>query len=113
MGDNLNAPHGGILKDMMASPERVADMRELSVDWPSWDLPGRQLSDLELLLNGGFSPLSGFMTSTDYDRVRSEMRLADGTLWPIPLTLDVTEQLATDLAKEKTLALRGEPLWVE
>lgn len=106
MADHLNAPHGGILKDLMASPERVEEMRALSVEWPSWDLTARQICDVELLLNGGFSPLSGFMTSSDYDRVRSEMRLADGTLWPIPVTLDVTEQLATDLARNKTIALR-------
>jgi sulfate adenylyltransferase len=106
MADHLNAPHGGILQDLLASPERVEEMRELSVDWPSWDLTARQLCDLELLLNGGFSPLSGFMTSADYDRVRSEMRLGDGTLWPIPVTLDVTDQLATDLANGDTIALR-------
>jgi sulfate adenylyltransferase len=106
MADHLNTPHGGVLQDLMVSPERAEEMRELSVDWPSWDLTGRQLCDLELLLNGGFSPLSGFMTGSDYDRVRGEMRLADGTLWPIPVTLDVTERLASDLGNETLLALR-------
>ena len=106
MAGNLNGPHGGTLKDLMAAPERVQEMRAQSVGWPSWDLTARQICDLELLLNGGFSPLSGFMIGSDYDRVRSEMRLADGTLWPIPVTLDVTEQQATELGIDQTVALR-------
>ena len=48
----------------------------------------------------------GFMVSSDYDRVRSEMRLGDGTLWPIPVTLDLTEEQATELAVDQTVALR-------
>lgn len=52
------------------------------------------MCDIELLLNGAFSPLKGFMGQADYDRVVEEMRLSDGTLWPIPITLDVTEEFA-------------------
>ena len=54
------------------------------------DLGPRQLSDLELLLNGALSPLVGYMGADEHRRVCAEMRLADGTLWPIPITLDVT-----------------------
>ena len=56
-----------------------------------------QLNDFELLANGGFSPLQGFMTSADYDSVAASMTLADGTLWPMPITLDVSEDFAEGL----------------
>lgn len=49
----------------------------------------RQLCDLELILNDGFSPLNGFMNRADYERVLKEMRLTDGTLWPMPIVLDI------------------------
>ncbi len=65
-------------------------LEESERDWPSWDLTDRQLCDLELILNGGFSPLSGFLTGADYELVLADMRLADGSLWPMPVTLDVT-----------------------
>ena len=58
---------------------------------------GRQLCDLELLLNGGFSPLRGFMTKADYEGVCKNMKLASGVLWPMPITLDVTEAFARTL----------------
>jgi sulfate adenylyltransferase len=73
---------------------------------PSWALTPRQLADLELLLSGGFSPLTGFMGAAEADSVRRDMRLADGTFWPVPITLDVTEEAAKGLAKGRTLALR-------
>ena len=57
----------------------------------------RQLCDLELLLSGGFSPLRGFMNKADYEGVCSNMRLASGVLWPMPITLDVTEEFAKTL----------------
>nr|MDP9122512.1 bifunctional sulfate adenylyltransferase/adenylylsulfate kinase [Acidobacteriota bacterium] len=78
-----------------------------SRDWPSWDLTPRQLCDLELLLSGAFSPLTGFMGRADHDSVCEHQRLASGTLWPIPILLDVTPALAERLEPGKTvLALR-------
>src|SRR4029077_9601015 len=70
------------------------------------DLTPRQFCDLELLLNGGFSPLSGFMGKADHDSVCARMRLADGTLWPLPVLLDVTSQAAEKLRVGGMLALR-------
>ncbi len=90
----------------MAGGERVNELRTESVAWPSWDLTPRQICDLELLLNGGFSPLRGFMTRADYESVVRNMRLSDGTLWPIPVTLDVTEELAGRLRSGDWLSLR-------
>ena len=106
MSAHIIAPHGGTLVDLFAAPERAADIVAASRDWPSHDLTPRQLCDLELLLNGGFSPLTGFMTSRDHAAVCSDMRLADGTLWPIPITLDVDEALADRLSAGDSLALR-------
>ena len=106
MTDHLISPHGGTLVNLEASSGRMSELREQSVDWPSWDLTERQICDLELLLSGGFSPLDGFLRKGDYDRVCSEMRLADGTLWPIPITLDISEQAAEAIAPGQTLALR-------
>ena len=62
-------------------------------DYASWDLTERQLCDIELLLNGAFSPLDGFLNRDDYDAVVSDMRLTSGVLWPMPITLDVTRRL--------------------
>ncbi len=108
MTDSLIAPHRGTLVNLMVSEARATALKAASRPWPSWDLTPRQLCDLELLLNGGFSPLCGFLTRQDYERVCAEMRLADGggTLWPIPVTLDVTEALARELEPGSDLALR-------
>ena len=106
MSDHLIAPHGGALVDLLVSPARAAELREASRDWFSWDLTSRQLCDLELLLNAGFSPLTGFMTRKDYDTVCADMRLANGAVWPIPITLDITEATAEKLAPGASLALR-------
>ena len=54
--------------------------------YSSWQLTDRQICDLELLLNGGFSPLMGFMGKADYESVLDNMRLRDGSLWPMPIT---------------------------
>jgi sulfate adenylyltransferase len=103
---NLIEPHGGTLVDLMDDEERSRELMEAARDWLSLDLNQRQLCDLELILNGGFSPLAGFSTRADYDRIVEDMRLADGTLWPMPITLDVSEQLASSLEPGSTLALR-------
>ncbi|HEY1464230.1 MAG TPA: bifunctional sulfate adenylyltransferase/adenylylsulfate kinase [Terriglobales bacterium] len=94
---HLIAPHGGELVDLIVKPERAAELKSQSREWPSWDLTARQICDLELLMSGGFSPLRGFMTRADYDGVCKDMHLANGTLWPMPITLDVKEEFAKSL----------------
>ncbi len=106
MTDHLIAPHGGELVDLLAGEDRAAELKETSRDWPSWDLTARQLNDIELLATGAFSPLQGFMGQGDYDSVVADMRLADGTLWPMPITLDVTEEAAEGLQVGDSVALR-------
>src|SRR5260221_5142126 len=99
-------PHGGARVDPLVADERAAVLKAASRDWPSWDLTARQLCDLELLMNGGFSPLRGFLGREDYESVCARMRLADGTLWPIPIALDLTEEAAGKLGPGSSLALR-------
>ncbi len=94
---HLIAPHGGELVNLTAQPERGSELKAHSREWPSWDLTARQLCDLELLMSGGFSPLRGFMTRADYEGVCHNMRLASGLLWPMPITLDVSEAFAKSL----------------
>ena len=94
---HIIAPHGGELIDLIAAPERSAELKAQSREWPSWDLTPRQICDLELLMSGGFSPLQGFMTRPDYEGVSHNMRLSSGVLWPMPITLDVKEDFAKSL----------------
>ena len=104
---HLIAPHGGELIQLLVSPAVAAELKGHSKEWPSWDLSPRQLCDLELLMNGGFSPLRGFMTRKDYEGVCHNMRLTDGNLWPMPITLDVTEEFAKKLTPGSSkIALR-------
>ena len=94
---HLIAPHGNELVNLIAPAQRGLDLRAHSREWPSWDLTPRQLCDLELIMSGGFSPLRGFLTRPDYEGVCHNMRLANKTLWPIPVTLDVPEEFAKAL----------------
>jgi len=104
---HLISPHGGELIQLQVPEEVAAELKGHSKEWPSWDLTARQLCDLELLMSGGFSPLSGFMNRADYEGVCHNMRLANGVLWPIPITLDVTEEFAKKLTPGKSkIALR-------
>ncbi|GAA0888533.1 bifunctional sulfate adenylyltransferase/adenylylsulfate kinase [Rhodanobacter soli] len=113
--DALIAPHGGVLKELYLPPAEAEALKLRSARLPGVDLDTRQLCDLELLLSGAFSPLEGFLGRRDYDRVVKELRLADGTLWPIPITLDVSEEFAAQLSTGSEVALRdsqGVPLAV-
>lgn len=95
-----------LLNNLIVTDERKRKLRQISRDLPSWDLRQRQLCDLELLLNGGFSPLTGFAGRCDFDSICDSMHLADGTLWPIPIILEVDEEVAGGLAEGSLLALR-------
>jgi sulfate adenylyltransferase len=92
--------------DLLTTAERSTELKAEARELPSWSLAPRQLADLDLLLSGAFSPLDRFMGRRDYDGVLRERRLADGTFWPLPVTLDVPEDLATSLVPGAALALR-------
>ena len=106
MPDQLISPHGGALVDLIVPPARAAELKEQSRGWPSLDLTPRQLCDLELLANGAFSPLQGFLGEEDYNSVCENMRLVSGDLWPMPINLDISEEKAAELGDGGTLALR-------
>ncbi|MEO8672852.1 MAG: bifunctional sulfate adenylyltransferase/adenylylsulfate kinase [Tahibacter sp.] len=102
----LIAPHGGSLVDLLVPEAERAALKRSASGLPAWDLTPRQLCDVELLITGAFSPLTGFMRRADHERVCREMRLADGTLWPMPITLDVSADFAAKLGDAKQIALR-------
>ncbi|KAF1995792.1 ATP-sulfurylase [Amniculicola lignicola CBS 123094] len=93
-----NPPHGGILKDLIArDAPRRNQLSEEAEKLPAIVLSERQLCDLELILNGGFSPLEGFLNEKDYNGVVSDVRLADGNLFSIPITLDISQETIDEL----------------
>ena len=97
--------HGGSLVDLIVSADRAEELKHNALNWPSITLNSRQLSELTLLMNGGFSPLTGFMNKADYLSVLETMHLVDGTLWPIPVCLGVSEEIAEKLKTTEKLAL--------
>lgn len=97
-----NIPHGGVLKDLLArDAPRQTELKAEAEDLPDLFLTERQLCDLELILCGGFSPLEGFMSKKDYDGVLDNLRLADGSLFSIPITLDISAEDKERLKVEK------------
>jgi sulfate adenylyltransferase len=102
----LKEAHGGELIDRYLSPKAAAAEKEASRDIPSWDLSARQLCDIELILNGAFSPLTGFLNQEDYDGVCKDMRLTSGVFWPMPVTLDVSEAFSQSVESGQKIALR-------
>jgi len=86
--------HGGSLKELYLSEGKADEEKDRAKDYKSWDLTQRQICDLDMLMNGAFSPLEGFLGQDDYERVCDEMRLTSGILWPLPITLDVSEELS-------------------
>jgi sulfate adenylyltransferase len=91
------APHGGELINRVASSAQREIFLSKADFLPRVELDERAVSDLEMIAIGGFSPLKGFMNQADYNRVVTEMRLANGIVWSIPITLSVTEAVATPL----------------
>ena len=96
------------IKELYLNYEEAQSSKVRAAELTSWDLTPRQICDLELLMNGGFSPLNGFLGKADYDGVVENMRLADGSLWPIPINLDVTAEFAEGLILDEHVALRDQ-----
>jgi sulfate adenylyltransferase len=94
------------IPELYVSSDSAQKLKVEAGNLPSWDLTARQVCDLELLMNGGFHPLKGFLSEADYDGVVANMRTADGTLWPMPITLDVSEAFADKVEPGQDIALR-------
>ena len=99
----LISPYGGRLIDLTVTADELPELIEKARDLPSIQLSERAVCDLELLATGGFSPLDSFLSHADHDRVVEEMRLADGTLFPIPVTLGIASGSAIKLDEEVAL----------
>ncbi|HET9949737.1 MAG TPA: sulfate adenylyltransferase, partial [Longimicrobiales bacterium] len=91
---------------LLVSDEQARELKKEAVHLPSWDVGPRQIWDLELLMSGAFAPLKGYLGRADYESVCENMRLADGSLWPMPIVLDVTEEMAGQLSEGSRVALR-------
>ncbi|WP_392481257.1 sulfate adenylyltransferase [Nostoc sp. C110] len=105
------APHGGQLVNRIATPEQRAEFLSKADFLPRVQLDDRAVSDVEMIAIGAFSPLTGFMNQEDYDRTVTEMRLANGLVWSIPITLSVSEEVASPLQEGGLIRLdnsRGE-----
>ena len=100
----LVSPYGGPLVNLMVSAEERQELMERSNRLPSIQISARAMCDLELLATGAFSPLDRFMRKADYERVLTEMRLNDGTLFPIPVTLPVEENDLPTWGEQITLS---------
>ncbi len=96
------------IPELYVSYDSAQKLKVEAADLTSHDLTPRQICDLELLMNGGFNPLKGFMPEEDYDGVVENMRLADGSLWPMPITLDVSEEFAAKVEIGQDIALRDQ-----
>ncbi|MEL6457791.1 MAG: sulfate adenylyltransferase [Cyanobacteria bacterium J06636_27] len=107
MSNNLDAiaAHGGTLINRIASPQQKQEFISKADSLPRVELDERAVSDLEMIAIGGFSPLTGFMNQADYKRVVSEMRLANGVAWSIPITLSVDEKVASSFKKGDLIRL--------
>ncbi len=96
------------IPELYVSYDSAQKLKVEAADLVSHDLTPRQICDLELLMNGGFNPLKGFLSEADYDSVVDTMRLTTGELWPMPITLDVSEDFAASLEIGQDIALRDQ-----
>ncbi|MFD2672437.1 sulfate adenylyltransferase [Marinicrinis sediminis] len=100
-------PHGGKLVNRIVAEEQQQVLKEKAKTLPVIEIDKRSISDLDLIAIGGFSPLTGFMNEQDYVSVVEQMRLADGTVWSLPITLSVTESKRAELKTGQSAALVG------
>ena len=97
-----------MLPELYASSHLTESFKSKAINLVSWDLTPRQICDLELIMNGGFYPLDGFLSQKDYEEVVEKMRLANGKIWPIPITLDVSKEFADTVKTKQDIALRDQ-----
>ncbi len=106
MSNKLINPHGGSLINCYCDNTESNQYKSKAVNYQSWTLTDRQLCDLELILNGAFSPLDGFMNQECYNSVLENNRLLDNNVWPMPIILDIKSDIADKVEINDNLALR-------
>ena len=106
MSNKLINPHGGSLINCYCDNTESNQYKSKAVNYQSWTLTDRQLCDLELILNGAFSPLDGFMNQQCYNSVLENNRLLDNNVWPMPIILDIKSDIADKVEINDKLALR-------
>jgi len=105
MTDGLIAPHGGELIVNMAGEAERSEWQARAKSMPQVVVSSRQLADLEMLAVGAYSPLTGFMTRSDYVSVVGDMHLSNGLPWSVPITLSATSERASNLREGSQVAL--------
>ena len=104
--DNLFHCHGGhVLHERLLNDNEKEWWFSKIISLPGWQVDNRQRCDIELLLNGGFSPLEGFMTETQYNNTVNHMRIDNNTLWPLPITLSVPKEFIITLGHHQQIVL--------
>jgi len=105
-------PHGGELVDLLLAGTEGADAARDSENHPKVELGPREAADLEMLVVGALSPLTGFMVEKDYHQVLEEMRLSSGLAWSIPITLSVDDEGMKRIGRSDTvtLTIEGRPV---
>lgn len=105
MSKPLIEPHGGTLIDRVLTGTARDEALARAETLPQLELSERSLADIECLAYGIYSPLTGFVSEADYKSIVDTMHLADGTVWSIPITLQVTEEVAAQYSKGSEIAL--------
>src|SRR6266478_2555477 len=101
----LIKPHGGKLVNReVTGPERER-LIQAATDMPALRLDEREISELEMIATGAYSPLEGFLSRSDYASVCTRMRLTNGAAWPIPITLSITNEQASTFRRFEDVAL--------
>ncbi|MGE5126306.1 MAG: sulfate adenylyltransferase [Betaproteobacteria bacterium] len=104
-GGPLVTPHGGVLVDRIVTGAAAEALRQQAPALARLQPDARELADLELIATGAASPLTGFLCRADYERVLTQLRLADGTVWPVPLTLAVPDEARASVVPGARVAL--------
>src|SRR5215471_10455047 len=103
----LIEPYGGQLVSLVSQEDCYEELSSYAKRLPSIRLSERSLCDLELLAVGAFSPLDRFMAAGDYRRALDEMRLSNGAIFPLPITLPISEEALSTIRLDQDVALRN------
>src|SRR5688500_10689665 len=102
----LIPPHGGKLVDRILKPDAAAKAKQEAASLPAGQLSPREAGDLEMIAIGAFSPLTGFMGEADFHSVSKDIRLANGIVWPIPVILSPSDDVAGKINNGDRIALK-------